>query len=147
MGQLSRFLILLAAHIVKKTLRVSLWQIAVPEIFRPFLCSTKPSEIRVILWGYTRKIMFFFYSSYLEQWRSKFILRQRGKWSEQGLEGAVLVLMVLWMLSYRGPARYCQPLIDMVSSANSLMDFNLKWLSTAATEFFNDGLLYKVNTS
>lgn len=112
--KLSGVIKLLVAYIVKKAMRISLRQIAVPESFRPFLCSTKPSEIRVILWGYTRKIIVF-YSSYLEKWRSKFTLSQRDKWSEQGLEGAILILMVLGMLSCRGPARYFQPLIDMVS--------------------------------
>lgn len=46
----SRVLKPVAAYIVKKALRISLWQAAAPENFRPFLCSTKPSEIRTIRW-------------------------------------------------------------------------------------------------
>lgn len=44
-AHLSRVLTPGAAYIVKKILHISLWQNAVPENFRPFLCSTKPSEI------------------------------------------------------------------------------------------------------
>lgn len=49
-AHLSRALKPVAAYIVKKTLDISLWQTAVPENFRPFLCSTRPSEIRIIWW-------------------------------------------------------------------------------------------------
>lgn len=44
----SRVLKPVAAYSVKKTLRISLWQTAVPENVSPFLCSTKPSETRTI---------------------------------------------------------------------------------------------------
>lgn len=39
-----------AAYIIKKTLHFFLCQTAVPENFRPFLHSTKPSEVRIIWW-------------------------------------------------------------------------------------------------